>query len=84
MNLFDKRILANVQEPAKWLGNAEGDKQLEFAQLEQQLVASRLHLERQLEHLSDLQSYARFVIAGSIRLDFGTVLNPDQVTVRSQ
>jgi hypothetical protein len=66
------------------LGNAEGDKQLEFAQLEQQLVASRLHLERQLEHLSDLQSYARFVIAGSIRLDFGTVLNPDQVTVRSQ
>ncbi|MFJ5284350.1 dermonecrotic toxin domain-containing protein [Pseudomonas sp. NPDC088429] len=84
MNLFDKRILANVQEPAKWLGNAEGDKQLEFAQLEQQLVASRLHLERQLEHLTDLQSYARFVIADSIRLDFGTVLNPDQITVRSQ
>jgi hypothetical protein len=84
MNLFDKRILANVQEPAKWLGNAEGDKQLEFAQLEQQLVASRLLLERQLEHLTDLQSYARFVIAGSIRLDFGTVLNPDQITVRSQ
>lgn len=84
MNLFDKRMLANVQETAQWLENAEGDKQLEFAQLEQQLVASRLHLEQQLEHLTDLQSYARFVIADSIRFDFGTVLNPDQITVRSQ
>lgn len=84
MNLFDRRVLANVQKTAKWLSDAEGDKQLEFAQLQQQLIASRLNLERQLENMTDLQTYARYVIADSIRLDFDTALNPDQVIVRSQ
>lgn len=84
MNLFDRRKLANVEKPAKWLEVAEGDKQLEFAQLQQQVIASRLNLEQQLENMIDLQSYARYVIADSIRLDLGTVLNPDQITVRSQ
>lgn len=84
MNLFDKRVLANVQKTAKWLEVAQGDQQLEFAQLQQQLVASRLNLEQLLENMTDLHSYARFVIADSIRLEFGRVLNPDQITVRSK
>ena len=62
MNLFDRRVLANVQKTAKWLSDAEGDKQLEFAQLQQQLVAKPMRV------------MSLLIRSGSILIRHGTLI----------
>lgn len=84
MNVMNAYIPRNNDNRPQWLERASSADQLHYGELEQQLIASQVDLEKQLGAHASLQSYARSAASQFLRLNFNSFLDPDTVTTTSQ
>lgn len=84
MNVINTHIPANSDIPVQWLERASALDRQHYGELEQNLIASQIHLDNQLGPFTSVQAYARDLAAQALAKWYRTALDPDTVMTSSR
>jgi hypothetical protein len=84
MNVMNKYLpITNVSRP-QWFERASVSEQLDYFELEQQLIASQAKMDKQLGAHASLRTYAKSIASQLLQLEFGSTLDPDNLMTISR
>lgn len=84
MNMMNAYVPRTIDNRPQWLERASSSDQLLYGELEQQLIASQVDLDKQLGAHASLQIYARSLARQFLQLEFDSSLDPDTLMTTSQ
>jgi hypothetical protein len=84
MNMMNKYLPIDNGDRPQWLGRASINEQFHFDELEKQLIASQVELDKQLGAHASLQTYAKSIASQLLQLEFGSTLDPDHLMTTSR
>ena len=84
MNVMNKYLPVTNGSRPQWLERADVSEQLNYVELEQQLIASQAELDKQLGAHASLQTYAKSIASQLLQLEFGSTLDPDNLMTTSR
>ncbi|RON39273.1 hypothetical protein BK666_27825 [Pseudomonas frederiksbergensis] len=83
MNVMNELIPANIEKHPQWLESASVADKLHYSELEQNLIASQIHLNNQLGSFTSVQAYARDLASQAIFKEYSRPTDPDTVMTSS-
>ncbi|VVP58749.1 dermonecrotic toxin domain-containing protein [Pseudomonas fluorescens] len=84
MNVMNNYLPDTNGRRPQWFERANISEQLDFVELEQQLVASQSELDKQLGAHASLRTYAKSIASQLLQLEFGSTLDPDNLITTSR
>ena len=84
MNVVNNYLPDTNGRRPQWFERANISEQLDFVELEQQLVASQSELDKQLGAHASLRTYAKSIASQLLQLEFGSTLDPDNLMTTSR
>ncbi|TPG80797.1 dermonecrotic toxin domain-containing protein [Pseudomonas arsenicoxydans] len=79
MNVMNKYLPVDNGNRPQWLERASSREQLDYGELEQQLIASQAELDKQLGAYVSLRTFAKNFASQLLQLEFGITLDPDSL-----
>lgn len=84
MNIMNTHIPARGEDRPQWLKQASVADQTHYGELEQQLIASQMELEKHLGNLVSIATYARSMAGQALMQQFRYAMDPDTVMTHSR
>lgn len=84
MNIMNAYFPRNNDNRPQWLERASIADQTHYGELEQQLIASKADLDKQLGAHASLQSYAQNLASQFLQLEFDSSVDPDTLMTTSR